>query len=81
MRTKVDAAYWREILLNPAKALDALRHLEMQDEDGRIRKLEYFILDDDTKIPLEQVTQEQAHAFMKRLCPSWALTELPEAKA
>lgn len=71
-KKKIDAKYWREIWWSPSKAREALIGLMIPDKNGKPRKVEYVKLDGGRQIPVEEVTEEQAHEFMKQLCPTWA---------
>lgn len=73
-KKKIDAKYWREIWWSPSKARAALIGLMVPHptKKGRLSKVEYVTLESGAKIPVEEVTEEQAHEFMKQLCPTWA---------
>lgn len=81
MSRQIDAAYWKEILLSPAKAREALINLEIEDSAGKMTKVLFLNLENGNRIPVEDVTEEQAHEFMKNLCPSWAHNTLQKGDA
>jgi hypothetical protein len=68
-KEKMNAKMWREIFFNKEKAKEALVNLWIPNDNGRLRKVEFVTLASGTKIKVEDVSEEQAHEFMKELCP------------
>lgn len=70
-KKKLDAKAWREIWWNKKKAKEALVGL-MIPVNGKLSPVKEVQLANGNTIPVEDVTEEQAHEFMKALCPKWA---------
>lgn len=71
-RRKIDKEYWREIWWSKEKAKEALMNLEFDGDNGKPARVQRVQLANGNQIPVEDVTAEQAHEFMRALCPSWA---------
>lgn len=73
---KLGAKEWREIYWNKAKAKEALINLMVPVTDGKfgtkLSPVKFVDLMNGSRIPVADVTEEQAHEFMKALCPTWA---------
>lgn len=74
-KKKIDAAMWREIYWNPTRAKEALINLEVPADNGKLAKVTHLDLESGLRIPVKDVSEKQAHEFMKKLCPSWAHTK------
>lgn len=71
-KKQIDAEYWRKIFWSKKEAKKALLNLMIPTENRKLSKVLEVTLENGNTIPVEQVTEEQAHEFMKALCPSWA---------
>ena len=69
---ELDAKAWREIYWNKNKAKQALVGLMVPDKQGKLRRVSFVETNDNRRIPVEDVSEETAHEFMKQLCPKWA---------
>lgn len=69
---KIDANMWREILSDKAKAKEALVELTFEGDNGELVSVKEVQLENGKTIPVKNITEEQAHAFMSALCPDWA---------
>lgn len=66
---RIDAKRWREIYWRKGDAREALVNLVIEDTDGKMKKVEHVVLSNGRQIPVSEVTEEQAHEFMRALCP------------
>lgn len=75
-RRKIDEAYWSEILASPAKAREALVNLQIEGRNGKPKNIDWVGVrgpnGEEKKIPVSEVSEEQAYEFMCSLCPTWA---------
>jgi hypothetical protein len=72
-KDKIDAKMWREIYWSKKKAREALVNLMIPSDDGGFARVKELTLANGSTIPVDECTEEQAHEFMKALCPSWAV--------
>lgn len=72
-KKKIDKEYWRKIWWSKSEAKKALVGLMVPvGPSGKLSAVKAVSLANGNTIPVEDVTEEQAHEFMKQLCPSWA---------
>ena len=69
---KIDKDYWKKIWWSKSEAKKALINLQVPDEKGKLRFIKFVDLANGSRIAVEDVTEEQAHEFMKAICPEWA---------
>lgn len=75
MKKTIDAEYWRKIWWSKKEAKIALVNLMIPDEKGKLQRVKEVQLESGNTISVKDITEEQAHEFMKALCPSWAFPE------
>ena len=75
-KREIDAEYWRKIWWSKSEAKKALVGLMMpRGPKGKLSKVTHVTLENGSQIPVEDVTEEQAHEFMKAICPTWAFQD------
>lgn len=72
-KSKIYVKMWQDILLSPTKAKEALVDMLVPaGPNGELKKVLTVTLQSGTEIPVSEVSEAQAHAFMSLLCPKWA---------
>ena len=71
-KKKITKSQWVKIYWNKTEAKNALQNLSVPDHSGKLRKVTFVELENGKRIPINEVTEEQAHEFMKAICPEWA---------
>lgn len=72
---QIDKEYWKKIWWNKSEAKKALVNLEIKADNGKMAKVLHVDLANGNRIPVEDITEDQAHEFMKALCPDWVFKD------